>query len=120
MGCCYLRNPAERNNVSLALSEAALKREHIVWNDIVFDMMGVNLFPEPFGLIQLAHVGGVSFLLNYCDDGIVICDRSIWEISETGKLFSDLIWSIFTDRTQYGDLGLNIWRSSKELFGWPD
>ena len=120
MGCCYLRSPAERNNIALALTEVALKREHIVWNDIVSEMMGVTWFPEPGGLIQIAHVGGVSFMLSYRGDSIVICDRGSWETFETNLSFSDLIWSLFTDRTQYDELGFTIWRSSNELFGWPE
>lgn len=120
MGRCYLRNPAERTNIALTLNEAALKREHIVWNDIVSEMMGVTWFPEPSGLIQLAHVGSVSFMLSHSGDSIFICDRSVWETFETNMIFSDLIWSLFTDRSQFGELGVTIWRSSKELFGWPE
>jgi hypothetical protein len=118
MGRCYLRNPAERTNIALALTEAALKREHIVWNDIVSEMMGVTWFPEPSGLIQLAHVDSVSFMLSYSGDNIIICDRSAWETFETNLIFSDLIWALFTDRHQYDELGSAIWGSSKELFGW--
>jgi hypothetical protein len=118
MGRCYLRNPAERTNIALALTEAALKREHIVWNDIVLEMMGATWFPEPSGLIQLAHFDGVSFMLGYSADNIIICDRSAWEIFESKLTFSDLIWTLFTDRSQYVEFGSAIWGSSKELFGW--
>lgn len=120
MGWCCLRNPAERDNMAMALTMAAMKREHIVWNDIYSKMMGVTLFPEPGGLIQLAHVGSVSFMLSYHGDNIVICDRGGWEVFETGLVFSDLIWSLFTNRAQYDDLGMTIWRSSNNLFGWPE
>ena len=120
MGCCYLRNPAEDNNIALALTESALKREHVVWNDILSEMMGVTLFPEPDGLIQLAHFEAVSFMLSYSGDCITICDRGSWETFETNLIFSDLIWSLFTDRTQYDELGVAIWRSSENIFGWPE
>ncbi len=105
MGQCSLRNPAEQSNITLSLTEAALKREHIIWNDIVSKMMGVTWFPEPSGLIQLAHVDSVSFMLSYRGDSIVICDRLAWETFETNMVFSDLIWALFTDRSQYDDLG---------------
>jgi|GEM_PF-6928685 len=120
IGYCWLRNPAERENIGLALTKAALIREHILWNDIVFKMMGVRLFPEPDGLIQLAHIDSISFMLSYQSDNIVICDRGSWEIFESNLIFTDLILSLFTDRTQYDDLGFSIWHSSKELFGWPE
>lgn len=104
----------------MALTEAAMKREHIVWNDIYSEMMGATLFPEPGGLIQLAHVESISFMLSDRGNNMVICDRGSWETFETNLIFSDLIWSLFTNRTQYDELGVTIWRSSKELFGWPE
>ena len=117
MGHCYLRNPAERNNNAVALTEAALKREYILWNDIVSKVMGVVWFPELSGLIQLAHADSVSFMLSDSGNNIVICDRSAWETFEVNMIFSDLIWSIFTDRRKYNNLGSSIWGSSTELFG---
>lgn len=59
-------------------------------------------------------------MLSCRGDSIVICDRGSWETFDTNLIFSDLIWSLFTNRTQYDELGLAIWRSSKELFGWPE
>lgn len=118
MGCCWLRNPAERNNVNLALSVPALHREHIIWNDIVEEMIGVTWFPEPDGLIQLARVDRIFFMLNTRGDDIVICDTSLWKVHQTKLLFSDLIWSLFKDRNLYDELGLSIWGSDAELFGW--
>ena len=119
MGCCLLRNPAERTNMYVTLSVAALHREHILWNEMTMERMGVSWFPESEGLIQLAMVNRTFFMLSSDGDTIVICDCGSWETFGSNLSFSELMWSLFQDRNQLDGLGDAIWRHSKRLFGLP-
>lgn len=111
-----MRNPAEHENVYIHLSHAALVRIHILMGEIARETCGIELYPEPGGLIQLAKKDNVHFMLPPSGDEIIIADMSGWELIPTHKTFSDLMWSMFIDRDLYDQMGKAIWYDSDQFF----
>lgn len=81
------------------------------------EMLGVELYPELGGLIQLAYMDRVFFMIKSSGDHIVVVDLGAWEIHETTMCFSDLILRLFEERSLFQSLGESIWHESKLLFG---
>lgn len=117
IGCCFIRNPAEQNNIFVALSRAALEREHILMGEIAMEKVGIALYPEPNGWVQLARKDQVYFMLKPEGDDIAIVDLSGWEVYEPRLTFSELMWTMFNDRKLFGGLGVSIWSDSQQFFG---
>lgn len=115
LGSCWLRNPIAPPIAEL--SRAALIREYLIFGEIAKEMLNIDFFPELGGWIEVAYMDRVLFMLKPTGDEIVIVHLGVWEVFETASSFSDLIWSIYNDRSLYGGLGESIWHRKNGLFG---
>jgi hypothetical protein len=115
LGHCFLRNPAEKDRI--CLSRIALIREELIFGHMAKEMLNLEFYPEIGGWIQLAYSDREFFMLRPTGDDIMLVSLSGWEVFETKMSFTELLWSLFEDRTLYGGLGSSIWHKGKPLFG---
>ena len=115
LGHCQLRNPADDHGPSL--SRAALTREELIFGDMAREMLNLDFYPEIGGWIQLAYCDREFFMLPPTGDDIMLVSLSLWKVHETRLTFTELMWSLFEDRTLYDNLGASIWHKGRPMFG---
>jgi hypothetical protein len=117
IGRCWMRNPAEKDNIYIALSHAALMRLQVLEGEVALEEFRIALYPEIGGWVQLASIDRNWLMLKPEGDDIAIVDFSGWEIHESGMTFAELMWAMFSDRTLYDELGASNWHESRQFFG---
>jgi hypothetical protein len=115
LGHCFLRSPTENERISL--SRAELTREELIFGEMAREMLNLDFYPEIGGWIQLAYCDREFFMLRPTGDDIMYVSLSLWEVHETRLTFTELIWSLFADRTLYDNLGSSIWIKGRPIFG---
>lgn len=116
MGACYLRNPAEVDNIFISLSHGGLMLVYSQVGNIARERLGVVLYPEPGGLLSIAFVDSTYFCIEGEKDEIVILDLLGAGVCHTGLRFADLMMTMFTDRDLYDGLGETIWGTGDSVF----
>lgn len=115
LGHCFLRSPTENERISL--SRAELTREELIFGEMAKEMLDLDFYPEIGGWIQLAYCDREFFMLPPTGDEIMLVSLSLWKVHETKLTFTELIWSLYEDRTLYDNLGASIWFKGRPLFG---
>jgi hypothetical protein len=118
VGHCYLRHPAASNGEPFSLSVRSLQKIYAEFGSKAKSEIGVSYFPEPDGLIQLAYMDLEHFMIRPDGDDICIVSFSGWEIIETGRPISQLLWDCYHDRSLFDGLGGAIWTQSSETNEW--
>ena len=116
MGTCFVRNPAEKENIFISLSHGGLHFIHDQISDIVKLRHNINLYPDDLGYIHVAAVDSVHFCIKPVSDEVVIIDLPAGELRIPKLTFTDLMWNLFTDRDTYDGLGHSMWSIGDPLF----
>ena len=119
IGHCWMRNPAEKDNIYIALSHAALMRLQVLEGEVALEEFRIALYPETGGWIQLASIDRNWLMLKPKGDDIAVLSFSGWEIVEPGMTFAELMLAMFNDRTRFNELGASNWHDSDQFFGRP-
>lgn len=117
MGHCWMRNPAEKDNIYIALSHAALMRDQALEGEVALEEFRIALYPEVGGWVQIARIDRNWLMLKPEGDDIAIVSFSGWEIFETDLTFAELMWTMFNERSLYDELGASNWHESDRFFG---